>query len=424
MKILCQPSHLQGNIAAIPSKSHAHRLLICAALADGPTYVTMPRRQGEDIAATLRCLRALGASFEEQGDHVKVTPIFTPPTNPLLDCGESGSTLRFLLPVVAALGCGGTFTGSGRLPQRPSGPLLDALREGGVAVDSDTLPLGLEGKLSPGEYHLPGDVSSQFVTGLLLALPLLGGGGRIKLHHPLESAGYMEITRRALAQFSITVESAKEGFSVLPGQYYRSPGTVMVEGDWSNMAFFLAAGAWGGPVSCTGLSFPSPQGDCAMVDILRLFGARPVVTDGKVTVAAGPPSGGLDIDVRAIPDLVPILAVVAATVPGTTRFTGAARLRLKESDRLASVTHMLQAIGGTVTEKPAALWIKGGNPLRGGAIKSWGDHRIVMAGAIAATVCRGETILDGVEAVNKSYPTFFADYRALGGKYHVLNNDR
>lgn len=421
MRIVCHPGRLEGSVRAIPSKSDAHRMLICAALADRPTEVVMPNWQGEDITATMRCLQALGASFEQREDRVIVVPIGEPVQNATLDCGESGSTLRFLLPVAAALGCGAHFTGTGRLPQRPIGPLLSALRAGGVTFDADILPLRMKGKLRAGAYMLPGDISSQFITGLLLALPAVGGGS-IGLLHALESAGYVDMTVSALSKFSVSVAQTGQGFVVHPGQGYRSPGVVAADGDWSNMAFFLCAGALGGAVRCEGLFDSSLQGDAAVAEWLARFGAQ--VTRGRDAASvSGCARSALAIDVRAIPDLVPILAVVAAGAPGgVTRFYNAARLRLKESDRIASVARMLHALGGKAWEEPDALYVEGGVPLRGGVVECCGDHRIAMAGAIAALICREATILDGAEAVNKSYPSFFEEYQKLGGVCHVVHH--
>lgn len=421
MKVICYPGTLRGSLRAIPSKSDAHRLLICAALADGPTTLRLPGWQGEDIAATLRCLTALGASFAQQGDEIRAAPIGGPPASPVIACGESGSTLRFLLPVVAALGCGGTFTGTGRLPQRPIGPLLDALKAGGIRCQGEGLPLTLSGKLEPGTYSLPGDVSSQFVSGLLFALPLTGGG-EIVLQGPLESKGYVDMTVESLSRFHISIQATEKGYRVPPGQAYRSPGEAGVQGDWSNAAFFLAAGALGGPVECSGLGLPSTQGDAAVVQLLARFGAVVRTQGDYVTVSAGATRKTMTIDARGVPDLVPILAVVASVTPGITEFLGVGRLRLKESDRLTSVTRMLTALGAQAWEGPDRLFVQGKSSLTGGWVDCAYDHRIAMAAAIAATLCRGETLLEGAEAVNKSYPSFFDDFEKLGGRCHVLDH--
>ncbi|MDR1628899.1 MAG: 3-phosphoshikimate 1-carboxyvinyltransferase [Oscillospiraceae bacterium] len=414
MQVICYPSTLRGEVPAIPSKSDAHRILICAALADATTRVKMDARLSEDVAATVRCLTALGASFAQEDASFLVIPIRECPNAPVLDCGESGSTLRFLLPVAAALGCNARFTGSGRLPERPIGPMVKALREGGVLLDRDSLPLRMEGKLSASSFELPGNISSQFITGFLFALPLIGGG-EIRLKQALESAPYVAMTNCTLARFSVNVTATQEGFVVAPGQRYVSLKELSVEGDWSNMAFFLTAGALGGPVSCSGLSQKSLQGDSAVTALLSRFGAQ-VTREGDCINAQKKDLLAIEIDAREIPDLVPILSVVAAVSEGTTKIGNAARLRLKESDRLQTVAQMLRSLGGKVTEGEDFLSIEGQESLEGGVVDCCGDHRIAMAAAVAATVCREKTILNGAEAVDKSYPRFFEDYQMLGGK--------
>ncbi len=421
MQVLCYPAKLNGTLTAIPSKSAAHRLLLCAVLADQPSQIVMAEGYGEDIAATIACLRAMGVVIERSGDALTVAAPQQFSLNPHLDCHESGSTLRFLLPIVAALGCGASFTGCGRLPKRPIAPLVAALRQGGISIDSDTLPLFITGKLSGGHYCLPGNISSQFISGLLLALSLLAQGGQIDLDGALESAAYVEMTCAALASFGIEVQR-DNGFTLPAGQKYQTPGRVAVEGDWSNMAFFLAGGVLGGEISCLGLARHSWQGDAAIAALLTSFGAQVKQGNDCISVAGGELLNAQKIDMRSIPDLLPILAVIASQAAGESHFYGAARLRLKESDRLASVTKMLRSLGGEVEEGADFLRIYGRQMLQGGIVSSEGDHRIAMAAAIAATVCRGSVLIEGAEAVNKSYPAFFADYQQVGGKCYVLND--
>ena len=422
MRVVCRPGRLKGLIDAIPSKSHAHRAMIASAFSDGPTRLVMRDRAGEDVLATQRCLEALGASFSREDGAFVVTPAQGPPEDPLLDCGESGSTLRFLLPVAAALGRGGRFVGAGRLPERPIGPLVASLRQGGVTADRDSLPLALKGRLRSGEYSLPGNVSSQFVSGMLLALPLLPGGGSVRLLGPLESSGYVDMTLETLRDFSVPAAAAAGDFLVPPGEGYRSPGEVTIEGDWSNMAFFLAGGALGGEVRCLGLSPSSAQKDKAVAGLLRRFGSSVRWEGGALGVTGGPLEGAGAIDAREIPDLIPVLAVTASFARGKTLFEGAARLRLKESDRLESTASMIRALGGDAREGSDRLEVTGGAPLEGGVVDCRGDHRIAMAGAVAALGCRNETVLLGAEAVNKSYPSFFQDYRSLGGDCDVIDD--
>ena len=417
MNVRIAPAPLAGTLPAIPSKSDAHRMLICAALADRTTVLSLPRTSA-DIDATCACLESLGAVISRRGDTVAVTPIHSLPEKTLLDCGESGSTLRFLLPVAAALCPSVQFTGHGRLPERPIGELKSAMESHGVCFSAERLPFETSGLLTGGTFFLPGNVSSQYVTGLLLALPLLSEGGGLTLITALESAAYVDITLHALHRFGISVDLAPNGYAVPGGQTFSSPGTLAVDSDWSNSAFFLAAGALGQSVTLTGLDMSSPQGDKAVLEALRAFGAKVSVSGSAVTVSPGP-LRGITLDVSEIPDLLPVLAVVAACAKGETRFVGAARLRLKESDRLSTTAAMLRALGGDAEELPDGLIVRG-RTFTGGTADGCNDHRIVMAAAVAAIRCTGAVTVTGAEAVHKSYPAFFDDYAKLGGDVHVL----
>ena len=392
MRVTIHPGKLHGRVQAPPSKSHAHRALICAALADGETLLT-GAGASRDIEATARCLTALGASVAPEGSALRVRPIGIPRKNALLDCGESGSTLRFLLPLCALLDCGATLTGHGRLPERPNGPLLSALRAHGAAFAGEGLPLAVSGGLRGGEYHLPGDVSSQFFTGLLLALPLLAEDSELAADTPLESAPYIDLTLSAMRAFGVSVEKTPRGFRVPGRQRYQTPGKVRVEGDWSGAAFWLAANALGSAVTVDGLDPASAQGDRAAQTLFL-------------------PENLACVDVRDVPDLMPALAAVMAAVPG------AARLRIKESDRLRAMAEALRALGGCAEETPDGLIVEG-RALRGGTVDGCGDHRVVMSAAVLATACHGPVTILGAEAADKSYPGFFADFAALGGNVHV-----
>lgn len=418
MDLTIKPGPLRGMVAAIPSKSEAHRLLILAALADAPTEIALAPDPGEDLEKTISCLQAIGAAVSRSGSSVRVTPPSKAAPSPQFHCGESGSTLRFMLPVAAALCGGGRFSGSGRLSERPLGGLAAALKKQGMAFSGERLPFSVSGKLRPGEYLLPGDVSSQYVTGLLLALPLLPGASTIRLTGPLESAGYVEMTLAALRRFGIAVHVSNGRYHIPGGQRYLSPQKVSVEGDWSNASFFLAAGALGGPVAVDGLALSSPQGDKAVAPLLVRFGALAEVSGSRVTVSGGT-LRGCEIDLRQIPDLLPVLAVVAASAGGTTTFYGAARLRYKESDRLASTAALINALGGNAYVHPEGLVVRGGK-IAGGVVRSFNDHRIVMAAAVAAIrAAKAVTIVDA-GAVAKSYPAFFDHYLKLGGRVDGL----
>lgn len=412
-RMLFLPSRLQGKVAAIPSKSQVHRLLIAAALADLPTEILL-EGSSQDIAATVRCLRAMGADIKETGKGLLVKPLWGGPSSGKAACGESGSTLRFLLPVAAAIGYEGEFTGEGRLPKRPLSALENCLSQNGVTFSSGTLPLCLTGRLLPGRYTLPGNISSQYISGLLFALPLLAGDSEIVLTSPLESAGYVQMTLQALSLFSVEAKQTEKGFWVRGGQIYKSPGRVEAEGDWSGAAFFLAAGALGGPIEYSGLPKASFQRDKEIVPLLKRFGAQVCWQGEKLLVQAGP-LFGLRADVSQVPDLVPALAVVAAFAKGESRFENAGRLRLKESDRLAAAAKLVCALGGAAAAEGDALVVRGGG-LSGGAAEGEGDHRMVMAAAVAAAYAAGPSSVTDPFAVAKSYPFFFDHYRALGGK--------
>lgn len=396
MDITITPGKLRGTVGAIPSKSQAHRLLICAALARGTTRIECPA-VSQDILATAGCLAALGAKIRRDAGGFTVEP-GPAPAKAELDCGESGSTLRFLLPVAGALGVDATFRLHGRLPQRPLSPLWEEMERMGCDLSrpaADTVRC--RGVLRPGQYALDGGVSSQFISGLLFALPLLAGDSTLRLLGKVESMPYIEMTRRAVSAFGGESEKTAEGYRIPGSQRWQGREKLSVEGDWSNGAFWLCAEALGSPVVCQGLDPDSPQGDRACRDLFPLFFR-----------------GDTEIDAAQIPDLVPILSVAAACGRGVTRIVGAGRLRIKESDRLATVAELIRGLGGRAEELPEGLVIYP-TGLRGGTVSAAGDHRIAMSAAIAATVCREPVTVLGAEAVEKSYPAFWRDYEALGG---------
>lgn len=417
MKVTITPATLRGSVPAIPSKSDVHRKLIGAALANRTTSLSLPRSSA-DMDATMECLRALGAKIDRTDDTVMITPINSVPENPVLDCGESGSTFRFLLPVASALSEKVTFQGHGRLPQRPIGELMEVMQERGVTFSAKQLPFTTKGRLQAGDYRIPGNISSQYITGLLLALPLLDGDSTITLSTPLTSAAYVEITRAVLDTFGVTVQETPTGYRISGKQAFRSQGTLSVSGDWSNAAFFLTAGALSDPITVSGLDEADPQGDKEIVPFLRQFGANVSVEGDAVTVQTGKLTG-TTIDIGETPDLLPILAVLATQAEGETCFTNAARLRLKESDRLKTTTQMLKALGGDVEELPDGLLVRRCT-LTGGETSSYQDHRIAMAAAVAAIVCDAPVTITDAEAVDKSYPQFYEDYEMLGGNIHVI----
>ena len=391
MDITISPRRLRGDLTVIPSKSQAHRLLICAAFSDKPTLLQCAETN-RDIEATADCLTALGAKIIRTDSGYTVFPVKAVPEQAELHCRESGSTLRFLLPVAGALGVDALFTMEGRLPRRPLSPLWEEMERMGCTLTRPTSDsIRCTGKLRPGAYRIDGGISSQYITGLLLALSLLGSGSQLEITGKAESRPYIEMTKAAISLFG--------GDPDHPGEKrFHSPGAVSVEGDWSNGAFFLAANELGSCLNLHGLDPDSPQGDRAVLGIL------PLLRSGAPRVSAAD-----------IPDLVPILSVAAASNHGAV-FTDIRRLRMKESDRVASVMAMLKSLGGRAESDDNTLTVFPSG-FTGGVVDSFNDHRIAMSAAIAATVCTGPVTVLGAECVSKSYPGFWEEYRRLGGNY-------
>jgi len=423
MDIKIFPGALSGEIEAITSKSAAHRALICAALCEDRTKVVI-KDTSNDIESTISCLSAMGANIiaGREENYCLIKGISHGKNEPLINCGESGSTFRFLLPAAVHLCVRAQFKGEARLPERPVSHLLGALRSGGAEFSADRLPFSVSGALKSGEYSLPGNISSQFVSGLLFVLPLLDGDSVITLTSTLESAAYIDMTVNMLRRFGIEIDIDVNSYKIKGNQKYKSPEVIEVENDWSNAAFFLTAGAIGEPVALKGLDMDSAQGDRKIVDLLKQFGAKIEVKKDSVKISPNE-LHGIDIDVCEIPDLLPVLAVAGAFARGKTTLYNAARLRLKESDRLSSVYEMLNGLGARVEEKPDRLVITGGKKLRGGIVDSKADHRIPMSAAVCACFCGNETLIKGAEAVNKSYPRFFEDFTGLGGTARRLESD-
>lgn len=416
MKITVSPAPIGGAIRSIPSKSYAHRQLVCAAFADGETGIVCGIIS-EDIKATMKCLVALGAEIAYSEGVITVSPIALPIREPILDCNESGSTYRFLIPVAAALGTGAKFILRGRLPERPMEPMWKMLEENGVSVSGrGEGEVTLSGSLSGGRLCLPGNVSSQFITGGLLALPLMNEESSIEVEGPIESSGYVAITLDVQRSFGVEVEKNNGSFRLGKRRSYISPRRVVTEGDWSNSSFWLCgAAASGAELECTGLNIRSPQGDRRIVDILEAMGANISLHGDTVSVGASVLKGA-EIEASSIPDLVPAIAVAACAAEGETLISGVGRLRMKESDRLYTVAKTLSELGADIREEKDSLIIKGVGRLKGGRADSHGDHRIAMMAAVAALISEEKVTINGAEAVNKSYPGFFDDLASLGGK--------
>ena len=418
MEVKVTPGSVSGNIKAIASKSDAHRAIICAALSDDKTSIHISVTS-QYIIATLSCMEAFGAKVEKNGTEYIITPVKEVLENAVIDCNESGSTLRFLLPVAAALGKGAKFLGRGRLPERPIGLIVDLLKEHGISFSAEKLPLEIHGKLTPGEFKIEGNVSSQFISGLMFALPLLEEKSKITLLSPLQSKAYVEMTISVLRKFGASIERAEDGFIVNPIGAYKSPGEYIVEGDWSNCAFFLVGAALAGDVKMTGLDFNSKQSDKAILDILKMAGADVKITEDGIAVSKSELKP-FSMDFSECPDLFPISAVLACGAEGKTTLFNAGRLRLKESDRIKTTKRLIDGLGGKVKETKDSLVIYGKQKLRGGSVFGFNDHRIVMSAFIASTICDGEVIVSGAEAVNKSYPDFIKDFESLGGETDVI----
>ena len=393
MDLTIHPRLLRGEINTIPSKSQAHRALICAAFADKPTQIIC-RETSRDMEATADCLRALGAEILRTQPGYTVNPAQKIPQKATLNCCESGSTLRFLLPVVGALGVETTFLMEGRLPQRPLSPMWEEMERMGCQLIRPTENTILcRGKLAAGEYTIAGNVSSQYITGLLLALSILEEESKLTVTGKAESLPYIELTRQTIRQFGADPDH--------PGRmHFQSPGEFAVEGDWSNGAFFLAAAAVmpESGLAVHGLNPGSVQGDRACAHWI------PALCQQHCT-----------IDASDIPDLVPILSVVAAAKHGAV-FTRIQRLRIKESDRIESTIAMIQNLGGNASASESTLSIMG-TGFTGGTVDAMNDHRIAMSAAIASTACTQDVIILGAQCVEKSYPNFWEEFSRLGGNY-------
>lgn len=436
MDMRISPGRLSGSVRAVSSKSDMHRALICAAFSDRKTSISC-NVLSKDIEATARCLKAMGAEISHNGDvgeftvypikiradkkadpedsksiaEAKAEPRRTQEEIVELDCGESGSTLRFILPVAAAIGGVFHVTGEGKLPERPLGPLITELSRHGISFSSDKLPLYMEGKLSGNDFEIAGNISSQFITGLLLAFPLTETKtetrAELRLTTKLESEAYVDISLSVMRSFGVYAEKGKSSFRLnTTGEGYISPGRYIVDGDWSNGAMWLCADfAEGNNIEVTGLRNDSPQGDRQVSDILKRMKNEELLT----------------IDVSGIPDLVPALAAAAAFKTGCVRFVNAGRLRIKECDRLSAIAENLKRLSVKTEETEDSLTVWGRTYLEGGVrLSGFNDHRMVMSAAIMGAACRSPIIIEGAEAVSKSYPGFFEDFRKLGGKADVI----
>lgn len=409
-----------GTVNVPPSKSDVHRAIICAAMANGVSRIS-PVALSNDIKATIGCIKALGADAVLENNVLTVdgTNMYKNKTA-LLDCGESGSTLRFFIPIAAVGNINATFVGKGKLPQRPIGIFTEALPKAGTVCKTEGgLPLEIKGQLKSGIFKIPGNVSSQFITGLLLALPILEGDSEIVLTSPLESVGYIAMTIRTMKQFGVNIQATEKGWHIKGGQSYKTCDYT-TDGDWSQAAFFMVLGAVSGKVTVKGVAKDSTQGDKKCAEILAEFGAKVTQRDNEVTVEKGDLKA-ITIDASQIPDLVPVLSVCAAFAEGTTKIINAERLRIKECDRLKATAELLNNLGGKVKELSDGLEITGVSSLKGGNVNGYNDHRIVMSAAVCAARSDEDITATFAMSINKSYPDFYIDYNSIGGKANVLD---
>lgn len=410
----------KGTVNVPPSKSDVHRAIICAAMANGVSRIS-PVALSNDIKATIGCIKALGADAVLENNVLTVdgTNMYKNKTA-LLDCGESGSTLRFFIPIAAVGNINATFVGKGKLPQRPIGIFTEALPKAGTVCKTEGgLPLEIKGQLKSGIFEIPGNVSSQFITGLLLALPILEGDSEIILTSPLESVGYIAMTIRTMKQFGVNIQATEKGWHIKGGQSYKTCDYT-TDGDWSQAAFFMVLGAVSGKVTVKGVAKDSTQGDKKCAEILARFGAKVTQLDNEVTVEKGELKA-ITIDASQIPDLVPVLSVCAAFAEGTTKIINAERLRIKECDRLKATAELLNNLGGKVKELSDGLEITGVSSLKGGNVNGYNDHRIVMSAAVCAARSDEDITATFAMSINKSYPDFYIDYNSIGGKANVLD---
>lgn len=407
MNIKINPTKLKGYVNVPASKSIAHRMLICSALANGKSIIGNIN-YSKDIEATINAMKALGAEIFTDKNNAEINGILHIPEKSVINCNESGSTLRFIIPVATALGVKTEFHGRGRLPQRPIDIYTRELSKHGITFDyNNTMPFTVSGQLSNGIYEIEGNVSSQFITGLLFALPLLNGDSEIVMTSHLESQPYVNITINVLKKFGIIIEETEKGFHIKGNQTYKTY-SGNVEGDFSQAAFFYVANSLGSSIMLGNLNTNSVQGDKKIIEIINQTEQN----------------GFFNADCSDIPDLVPVLAVLASFGKKTSTIYNAERLKIKESNRLETTAELINNLGGDVKITSDGLIIRPTNNMHGGTIESFGDHRIVMAGAVMATALKEELIINGAEAVTKSYPDFFEDYKKLGGNVNVISMEQ
>ncbi|MDR3185215.1 MAG: 3-phosphoshikimate 1-carboxyvinyltransferase [Christensenellaceae bacterium] len=408
MHVKITPSFLSGHIDILPSKSYFHRILICCALCKEETLI-LRHSDSDDITHTILSLRSIGAKIEDTKEGFLVRPANKSIFDSVLNVGESGSTLRFMVPLVSALGLGGQFITKSGLAKRPMLELLEVLVEHSIDIVSE-FPLKISGKLTPGVYNIRGDISSQFITGLLLALPLLDGDSEIFIKGTTQSQSYIDITLEILKIFGIIIKKTSSGYAVLGNQQYKSPKTISVEGDWSNAAFWLVAAAINGDLYVGGLNYKSTQGDKQIIDILKCANGNISISDNLVH-AYKSELKAFSCDAADCPDLVPILSILASCANGQSVIKNVDRLRFKECDRIEATISNLKKLGIKAVYD-GELKITGGIP-NSGKLEGFNDHRMVMSAVVLGLLTEVE--ITGAEAHRKSYPDFFSVFKKVGG---------
>ena len=417
MRVTLSPGNVEGPLSAPPSKSMTHRALILAALAEGTSRVKSPLIS-DDTLATMKVLEQLGVRLERREDEVIIEGgQLSPPDHPL-DCNESGTTMRLITSICTLLKGPCTIIGGKSLSKRPIGPLLDALKQLGVNIESNNgkppLTIYGDGELPGGKVRIPGNVSSQYISSLMIAAPLATSPVKIQLTTPLESKPYVEMTRDAMLDYGISVKPSDDFMEIEINPSNYSPADINIEGDWSSAAFLVAAGVLAGDVNVSNLELSSSQADKALVEILKSMNASIGTFDDKIAVKKSN-LRSIEYDMRDCPDLFPIVSALCAAANGTSILTGLKRLRIKESDRIKSMTDGLVKMGADLKVSDERMEITGSD-LKGTIINPYDDHRIAMTFADLSLIASGQTIIMDAECVSKSYPGFWDDMESLGSK--------
>lgn len=420
-KVKIEPKELNGEISIPPSKSISHRAVIAASLSSGVSEISNIV-MSKDIKATCEAMKQLGAEISEvkaENERVKLIikgiETFKAPQAPI-DCNESGSTLRFMIPIAMMSNSEISFIGKGKLVERPLDVYYKIFDEQGIHYETkdNKLPLKINGSLTPSTFDMRGDVSSQFITGLMFVLPLLDSDSKITITGELESKGYIDLTISVLSKYGIVIENDDYKAFYIKGRQVYKACDYRVEGDFSQAAFWLVAGCLGEKITSRDLNESSLQADKEVIDIIKSMGGKISCEDNSF-IAHKCQTKQTVIDASQIPDIIPVLSVLASVSEGTTIVKNGARLRIKESDRLTATKTELNKLGADIKEEGDTLIIKGVSKLRGANVDSWNDHRIAMAMAVASIRCEGSVIIDGASSVDKSYPNFWQDFKMLGG---------